>query len=256
MTFPLLAAFASLGVRSPEQAKVRKWMAFAFGLVLVPLLLVTGSRAGLVLGGIAILLSAFVFQAPALTIRPKRKAQNLWPVYGLTVFGVIGMVALAAALSRSEALDRLITPDQLEQDRFAFWPVIGKMVGTYLPFGSGFGSFVEVYQVTEPDNLLKPQYLNHSHNDYIEFALDGGAFSILLISVGLLLLIFKSLKILRRNSYSGRILNLSRLGGSLIFLILASSFVDYPIRTPIISSIFVISIIWLFNFRFEDGSNT
>lgn len=249
MTFPLLAAFTSFGVRSPEQASIRKWAVFAVGLVLVPLLLVTGSRAGLALGGVALLLSAFVFQASEITARPKGKASNPWPAYGVVAFGVIGMAALAAALSRSEALDRLITPDTLEQDRLTFWPVIVDMIYAYFPFGSGFGSFPEVYQISEPDNLLKPQYLNHAHNDYLEIIMSGGLPAIIIIFLCAFILIFRMKNILFLNSKSPMKNSIKRLGISFIILILISGIVDYPLRTPIICSIFCVSIIWIFSFN-------
>ena len=44
--------------------------------------------------------------------------------------------------------------------------------GAFFPFGSGLGTFPEVYRRFQPDDIA--QFVNHVHNDYIEYMFEGG----------------------------------------------------------------------------------
>lgn len=248
MLFPILAMFASMRTRSQEKARLRRWLSIACAIALVPLLLVTGSRAGIVLGTLGIAFAVAVYQPHRLESSGRRAQQRRWPVLALAAFGVLAAVAVSVGLSRSEALDRLFSSDTLEADRLAFWPVILETAGNYFPFGSGFGSFVEVYQVVEPDRLLRPQYLNHAHNDWLELWMTGGIPAAALIICFLLVFVRLAKPMLWGNGLRGSSRSIGRLGGSLILLILIASLVDYPLRTPIIASVFVLAAVWMSGF--------
>ena len=44
--------------------------------------------------------------------------------------------------------------------------------GAFFPFGNGLGTFPEVYRRFQPDDIA--QFVNHVHNDYIEYVFEGG----------------------------------------------------------------------------------
>ena len=52
-----------------------------------------------------------------------------------------------------EALERLFAEG--DENRLATWGPIAQMIWAYFPFGSGIGSFVDVYRVAEPRELLR-----------------------------------------------------------------------------------------------------
>jgi O-antigen ligase len=181
--FPMLAIYAAGSTQSGETANRKMWLAISVGVVLIPLILVTGSRAGLFIGLIGLGSSVILFRRPkSITAHPPKAGKISLKVL---VFGivVVGLGALTALMSRAEAVRRLVAQDQIEDLRFRLWQPIVDMAWKYFPVGSGIGSFVEVYQVDEPYQLLSPTYLNHAHNDWIEIYLTAGLPGMLLVAI-------------------------------------------------------------------------
>lgn len=245
--FPMLAAFASTRSLTAESARLKQWVAFALSLVLVPLLLITGSRAGIALGVVAFVLAAFVYRPQGGAAPNRRRTKRQWQVFLLIAFSLLCVVAVAIGVSRSEAIDRLVAPDRSEADRLEFWPVIWQIAKEYFPTGSGIGSFVEVYQISEPDKLLRPQYLNHAHNDGLELILTGGLPAMLLIVAGIVAFTLLVKQLLWSEGLRGRSRSIGLLGAAIVLLMLLSSAVDYPLRTPIALTLFVVAAVWVSN---------
>jgi O-antigen ligase len=183
--FPMLAVYACAGVRTEEQAKVRGYIALAAGTVLVPLLLVTGSRAGLIVGVIGLASTALLYRKPAITIPKKRKGNKLDLRWLLGGFAVLCLGALTIIMSRAEAFKRIVAPDQTEDLRFQAWGPIVEMAWKYFPFESGVGSFIEVFQIDEPYELLSPAYFNHAHNDWLEVYMTVGLPGLILLAIAI-----------------------------------------------------------------------
>ena len=106
--------------------------------------------------------------------------------------------------------------------------------GDFLPFGSGIGSFNEVYRSYERHDTITRWYMNHVHGDYIELALETGLPGMALI---LLFLWWWARRVLAtwraaEPDYFARAATLA--SGA----ILAHSIVDYPLRTAAISAVF------------------
>jgi O-antigen ligase len=149
------------------------------------LLLVTGSRMGFLLGGVGLAAVPLLYHRPALdhvAARLRRKRSMMIPglVGGV---GVIVLVLLALLFARAGALSRMLATDQTQDLRFRVWGPIVDMTARYLPFGTGLGSFEIIFKLNEPNALLKPTYLNHAHNDWLEIALTGGIGAVALAMV-------------------------------------------------------------------------
>jgi O-antigen ligase len=243
--FPMLAVYASTSVRSEEQLGRRLWLAIGAGVVLVPLLLVTGSRAGLILGVVALLSIILVYRKPSVLTPKKRKRKKFNVRYALTGFGVLCLGALTIIMSRAEAFQRLFAAGQGEEDRFKVWVPIAKMAWKYFPFGSGIGSFVEVYQIDEPYELLSPEYYNHAHNDWLEVYMTAGLVGLILMGVAVFVWARHLLKSLCSPLGEGRGVAFERLGAAIILFLALGSIGDYPLRAPILACVFVIAILWL-----------
>jgi O-antigen ligase len=243
--FPVLAVYASTGSQTIEQFRFRSALAGGAALFLVPLLLVTGSRGGLIVGLVGLLASALLYRQPKFTRAPKRKIRRFNLGYlaaGALVFGVAGLTFL---MSRAAAFDRLFTDDGTEDLRFAVWPLILEMSGKYFPIGSGMGTFVEVYQIDEPLRLLDQEYLNHAHNDWLEIVLTGGAVAALLAGLATLVWILSAYRLMALSDSHRRDVVLGKLGASIIFMLAIASVGDYPLRVPSLSAIFVIAAVWM-----------
>lgn len=242
---PMLAVYATTSVRSEEQLGLRLWLAIGAGLVLVPLLLVTGSRAGLILGVFGLVSISLVYRKPTSLTSKKRKTQKFDLRYALAGFGVLCLGALTIVMSRAEAFQRLFAVGQGEDERFKVWGPIAQMAWKYFPFGSGIGSFVEVYQIDEPYELLSPEYYNHAHNDWLELYMTAGLPGLILIAFALLAWMRLGVKSLRVPLGEGRATAFARLGALTILILALASIGDYPLRSPSLACVFVIAALWL-----------
>jgi len=104
----------------------------------------------------------------------------------------------------------------------------------FMPFGSGIGSFNEVYRSREdPAGITSRFYMNHVHGDYIEMALETGLPGLLLLALFLLWWGRRVIAIwgAEEADYYARAATIASAA------ILAHSLVDYPLRTAAISAI-------------------
>lgn len=247
--FPALAVYASAEARSEKELNLRSWMAFVAGISLIPLVLVTGSRTGLALSLLGLVVSAVLYRRPRSVFAKKRKVVKFnWriPIAGFTA---LCLGAITVMVSRAEAINRLTAPDQVEELRFLVWGPILKAAIDYFPMGSGIGSFVEVYRVHEPDALLSPDYLNHAHNDFLELFLTGGLPAIAILAVVLACYLLATWNLWRTRKDRGREVQFGRLGWAVLLILGLASGVDYPLRTPIMAALFVVAVVWLWSTR-------
>jgi hypothetical protein len=246
MLFPMLAVYASTGVRAEEQAKVRGYIALAAGAVLVPLLLVTGSRAGLILGAFGIACTALLYRKPDIIIPKKRRGNKhdlRWLAGG---FAVLCLGALTIITSRAEAVSRLTLTDLSGELRFLAWVPIAKMAWKYFPVGSGAGSFVDIFKIDEPVELLGPSYLNHAHNDWLELCFTFGLPGLMLVVTAVFAFVHSACKAFSNWRAQAPKVQHARLGVFLILIMAIGSIGDYPLRTPSIAVVFVLAAMWLY----------
>lgn len=243
--FPLLAVYASTGAASVEQAKFRRLIALAGGLLLVPLLLVTGSRTGLIVGLVGLIAAARLYQAPEISVAPKRKVQRFNPLYVFGGAGVFIFGAITILMSRAQSLDRLLAGDTGETARLNLWEPVFAISMKYFPVGSGVGTFVEAYQIDEAFRALSPEYLNHAHNDWLEIAMTGGLPAIMLAGAALAAWLWQGKRLISGETGSRRSLLHAKLGAILIFILALGSIADYPLRVPSLAVLFVIAAVWM-----------
>jgi O-antigen ligase len=247
--FPMLAVYASTSVRSEEQSNLKLSLAIGAGGVLVPLLLVTGSRAGLILGVLGLVSVTLLYRKPASLTPKKRKRDRFDPRYALAAFAVLCLGALTIIMSRAEAFQRLFAAGQGEDQRFKVWVPIADMAWKYFPFGSGIGSFVEAYQIDEPHELLSPEYFNHAHNDWLEVYMTAGLPALILLAIAIIAVLRTAFAAFRKagaeKSGEGRAPIFAKLGAITIVILALGSIGDYPLRAPSLACIFVIATLWL-----------
>ena len=247
--FPLIAAWwgsqdLSLGSKSPRnQLYWRLLPAISFTLLLVLLVLLTGSRSGSALAFVALALSPLVLLRTGGTPEAHRHNAKVVRISGLIAAFAACLAALAIWLGRAEAIDRFFVKDPIEDLRVILLPALLAMLATYLPWGSGLGTFDPVFRMHEPDALLDPTYVNHVHNDWLELALTGGAPALLIAGVAMVGLTLR----LRRawmasTDRSGAVL--ARASLLSIALLAAGSITDYPLRVPSLSCLFVLLAFW------------
>ncbi len=176
------------------------------------------SRTGIGLVIIGLVLTAFMLTRNF----GKHFAKHLTAV-------VAGMaVVLAAAVGLAPVFDRF-GMDPLEDERWAIFDASLRGVGEFFPLGSGMGTYPQVMRGFQPDGM--GGFVNHAHNDYIEWLFEGGLFA------GVLMLLFMVLYLVRwravwsvRNWHS---LHMMQVGAGVgLFLILLHGLTDYNLRIP------------------------
>ena len=232
LSIPYAAAFASA---MAQKQKVRSWVVAIFALVYILLLVAglaaVGSRAGLLLAMVSVLLSVtYVFRSVA----AKGVSRARWSVYALlisfVVFVQLGMVGVM----------RVLNTDPMEDYRGDIFAVTLQAAKSYFPAGSGFGSFVPVYQQFETPAVILDRYVNHAHNEWLEQLLEGGLPAVLLIAVFLIAYLFNVVQVSRLASSVGHHAY-HRAAAVVIFLMLCHATVDFALRTPALLSLFAVS---------------
>jgi len=191
------------------------------------------SRAGLALTMIA-LLAVF-----ALAFMDGRNASRVKATKLL-----LGAIFLAFILSMQFALYRILerfATDPLEDARIIFAHKTIAAAKAFMPFGSGSGTFVPVYQMFEgPSDAIANTYANHAHNDILELWLETGVLGPILLCLFVIWLGFTSMQLWRPPpaEMSAFDCTLGRAATVIIVLLLAHSFVDYPMRTEAIMAVF------------------
>lgn len=242
--FPCLACWAAQPQVDPVHQRTRLWLALCAGASLFPLLLTAGSRAGLILGGIAAI-SAFGIRMS----RRSREASGRPPrrrFQAITLIPVaVGAIAILAtiALSRDEALNRLLegSGSNSRGDNLSIYFTMAK---DFMPFGSGFGSFESVYRAYEPLQSVTSEYLNQAHNDLLQIMIEGGVLPALLLVAFLLWFLVRSWSLWSHKVRSPAAL-LGRTGSVAALVILLSSLVDYPLRTPWLAVLMAVACCWM-----------
>ena len=245
--FALLMAIGCLlapawAFRDGRRAQWRGLLAIGMILLFALTILASGSRAGMLLGVLAIAIGIL------LALRPLQRELRHTPrwvlpaLLGAVVATISTFVFISVASNRAVSIDRAITIEGDQDMRVRALPTVVSMVKTYFPAGSGFGGFDPIFRIHEPFDLLKLTYFNHAHNDFLEIRLDGGLPALVLLLAAMAWWVSASVRAWRAR---GANVILPRLGSAIILLVFVASVFDYPARTPIIMGILIIAAAWL-----------
>lgn len=242
LTLVMLAIAGSLWAH-----RMLVYLAILAMLLVLLLVLTTGSRAGLLCAIFALIAVPFLWIRPVQPLRSNAPKNGRRRFIHLPIFAglALGLTMLAVWLGRAIAWDRLTATNPEDEIRLAALPTLRDMVAAYFPIGGGSGSFVELYQIHEPDALLSPTYFNHAHNDWLELLLTDGVFALLGFLIAICAFCIRLRSVIASGTYPrNRNEQFQRLGLVMIALFALASTSDYPLRTPFLSCVFVIAVIW------------
>ncbi|MEP2735208.1 MAG: O-antigen ligase family protein [Erythrobacter sp.] len=238
------------------------WLRFAYPaayLMMLLVVLVNGSRAGLVFGFFAVLVSLIMFRPKNGEKSPPSSAQRQggfavnkaaltkW-VFGISAAAIVGLILIFAFFNDVPALQQLLTKDPFDDLRTLLFPTISKMLATFWLLGVGFGAFKDSYHQFEATELLMPRYVNHAHNDWMQIVIEGGLPATLILIASLIWFAVNVIKMIKaRGLLSSAIL----FWVGCLAIIGAASIVDYPLRTPIFQffGIWLLASLAIENFR-------
>ena len=155
---------------------------------------------------------------------------------------LIGAVSIALLLGLQFSLYRILDrfgDDPLADARIPFARNTIAAAKAYMPWGSGLGSFVPVYAMTEPPrDVLANTFANHAHNDILEVWLEMGAVGLVILAAVAIWWLLRVVAVWR--PASGREIDaaLARVGTIIIALLIGHSVVDYPLRTRALMAVF------------------
>lgn len=243
LLFPMLAAYAASVESERRKRSRRSWLAIGASIVLIPLILVTGSRAGLIAGTVGIFCAVWIYWGREAL--DKKGNEGAGKVKKAVIFAGVALLTLATFLtSRAEAIRRLLDSDSALQTRDVYWQPVLEMATQYLPFGSGPGSFVATYNIIESQELITQNFLNHAHNDFLEYYAAFGLLAVVPIIILILSIRKPLISTWKARSNKNKDTIFGILGLACLVIIALGSLGDYPLRTPFIATIAMVAFIW------------
>ncbi|WP_133512504.1 O-antigen ligase family protein [Candidatus Thiosymbion oneisti] len=207
MLLPVALALLVYSIRRRDISRERKWkrrmiffasgrghLAFVYGalaLLLLVGIIFTRSRTGITLSMLALLLSMMAF------------AQRIG---GTNVYGPMGtIVAVAVGMGVTTGLvpvlDRFSIAETIHNTRWSIFSATLDGIGTFLPVGSGPGTYPDIFPAFQPPELGQ-WFINHAHNDYLEWLFEGGLLFAALILLLLVLYVRQWRWVWTRNQWS------------------------------------------------------
>ena len=166
VALPFAIVFGAATLRRRNRRTSALWFGALFAGLVVVALAAIRSRAGITLFAPVMAVSLLAAWIAAGRGRP---GPGL-----LVMVGAVGTALTAVAvLALPPILARFDTQNQLE-GRSDRWPLVAEAAQTYLPIGSGIGSFDAVYRSVEPLEELDSTFFNQAHNHYLETWLEAG----------------------------------------------------------------------------------
>lgn len=222
---PMAAALViSMKPNKKTSSVARYGLGLAFLALVVLGIALNGSRAGIALSFPVIVASASLF--------PKLARWRRITLGGSLVAFAVGLTVI---------MSNPINAGEFETDgsatagsRGEIWATTTKALADSFPVGTGLGTFQNVYHRYEDPAEVTRSFVNHAHNDYLELILELGAGGAVLIALFLAWWTFAATRIWV-SAYST---SYARAATIATGAILVHSFVDFPLRTAAISTIF------------------
>jgi len=229
-TLPFAAVWGGACLRRRNDRGVALWAAALFVGVVVIALAAIRSRAGVTLFVPVLLFSLLAAWVASGRGRPA-------PALLLLVGAAAAALTVVSVMALPPVLARFETNAQPEV-RFERWPLVAETAQTYLPIGSGIGSFDAVYRSVEPLDQLDGTFFNQAHNEYLETWLEAGWPGLALI---LAFLVWYGRRLSSAwKAEPSRERDLQRAASIAIGVFLLHSAGDYPLRTETLAVVFAL----------------
>lgn len=227
---PFAAVIGAAALRHRDERRLPLWLGALFmGLAVIGLAAIR-SRAGVILFGPTVIISLLAAWIASGRGRPTPALLGLVGVMTAAV-AAVAVVALPPVLARFDV-------QSAPEGRFEGWPIVSEAAQTYLPLGSGIGSFDTVFRSVEPLEQLDPTFFNHAHNEYLETWLEAGWPGMILI-IAFLIWYGRRLSSAWRAPTS-RERDFQRAASIALLVMLVHSTVDYPLRTATLAVLFAV----------------
>ncbi|MEO0730598.1 MAG: O-antigen ligase family protein, partial [Pseudomonadota bacterium] len=212
-------------------------IAVALFLLVFVALAMARSRAGLALSLVAAIGMLLMLRGRKAAESDAPGRRGIWLAIGAT-FACL-LFALLFGLNR---ISTRFDGDLLADLRVVFTQTSLDATLKALPFGFGPGTFVPVYATVEKTADVFVGYANRAHNDIVEFLLEIGIIGAGVMLAVLAILVLRSRVIWSSSRHLDSACVLQRAAFIGVALLLAHSFVDYPLRTAAMSAVFAFAL--------------
>ncbi len=185
----------------------------------------SASRAGIGLVVLGLVISAFAFSHHVGKVKS----------FGFLLIASIVGVAVAFKVGIVPILNRFAS-DPMEDERWRIFENTQRAITDMLPWGSGPGTFPEVYRAYQP--IEQHSFVNHAHNDYLEIISDMGVLGVIIIGAFVLLYLVRWFSLYKEQG-QGLFKNLQIGAGIGMLLLLLHSFVDFNLHQAANALVFV-----------------
>jgi hypothetical protein len=226
ISFPFLAALVASTTNSDRQRNATIGVsAGGAGILIIVGLALNGSLAAY---GLAL---PVLVASGVILFRTNRRMRR-WASIAVALLMIGSVVILeVASLGTNLMTQEATTSVQSRQEIFS---TTLNAARDFFPFGSGLGSFRNVYHLYEDPDQVTSTYVVHAHNDYLEIALELGMAGIVLIVVFLVCWGAAVWRVWRATEGEP----FARAASIASAAILIHSLVDFPLRTAAISATF------------------
>jgi O-antigen ligase len=223
MTLPLCIGMVlyCVGRSSFERQSTRLNQFILFSLLTILVLLAavfSRSRAGIFIVIVMVLFSSIMFS------RHIGGKQSV----GITSFLLVVFAGIATSVGLVPVLNRFVVLNPVEDARWLIFETTINIGKQMYPWGSGPGTFSEVYRAYQP--VEQTMFINHAHNDYLELFMEMGVLGVF-VAVSLWLVYLFGWVKLRHRAWN-RMHFFQVAAGLGVFALLLHAFVDFNFHTP------------------------
>lgn len=162
----------------------------------------------------------------------------------VAVCGIAALLAAMGVVVHSGAFERIAeVSDMGERGRLQMVPIYLRIIADTLPFGTGIGSFDAINRAYEDYEVLGSTYLNNAHNDLAQIVIEAGLLGLAALVAWLTLIADRAMSALRDPPpiEAGDLGVIRAIALILpIFILLAHSLVDYPLRASAAAATFML----------------
>jgi O-antigen ligase len=206
----------SLGIALRSRRLEEKVMFAFFGVVMAISLFFSLSRGGI----ISFIASMFVFSLIILT-----KGMTKKKFFPIALFS-LALTVYLLFLGVSPIVERFAKGEVSGEQRLKAWHGTLQAFRDFPVFGSGMGTFQDIFKVYQPDGLYL--YWTHAHNDYLELLLELGIVGAALAAV----FFFTALRAILKTKWKGREVYIWAAVLASLTAIAVHSIVDFNLHIP------------------------
>lgn len=184
----------------------------------------SASRAGIFLSMLGLFI-ALIF-----SLRQYGKLKSV----GIFIFSFVAIAMILANIGVVSILNRFST-DPLVDLRWQIFSVSELAIKNMWPWGSGAGTFPEVFRAYQPVDMHK--FINHAHNDFYELIFDLGIVGVLAVALFSIMLIFRFVSMIGCKSVVHK--SVVIMVGLGIVMFLSHGYVDFNYYIPMNVLVFV-----------------